>query len=64
MHSGHFNAIRQAKQLCDKLIVGVIRTEAIEARKGTPIMNLEERFSLAKACKWVDEVVIADSYDP
>ena len=30
MHSGHFNAIRQAKQLCDKLIVGVIRTEAIE----------------------------------
>jgi len=54
MHSGHYNAIRQAKQLCEKLVVGVIKTEAIEDRKGTPIMSLEERKSLVEACKWVD----------
>lgn len=28
-HSGYFNAIRQAKQLCDILVMGVISTEAI-----------------------------------
>ena len=46
MHSGHFNAIRQAKALCDTLVVGVISDEAILQNKGPFIMNLEERKEL------------------
>eukprot|EP01017_Pseudomicrothorax_dubius_P015569 TRINITY_DN1789_c0_g1_i4.p1 TRINITY_DN1789_c0_g1~~TRINITY_DN1789_c0_g1_i4.p1 ORF type:complete len:129 (-),score=28.57 TRINITY_DN1789_c0_g1_i4:628-1014(-) len=34
MHSGHFNAIRQAKQLGDVLVVGVISSKEIEINKG------------------------------
>lgn len=58
MHSGHFNALRQAKELCDTLVVGVITSDAIRKAKGPPIMTDEERLALARACKWVDEVVI------
>ncbi|CAD8187039.1 unnamed protein product [Paramecium octaurelia] len=64
MHSGHFNALRQAKELCETLVVGVIKSDAIAKAKGPPIMTDEERLALASACKWVDEVVIQETYDP
>jgi ethanolamine-phosphate cytidylyltransferase len=34
VHSGHFNALRQAKALCETLVVGVISDEAIFQNKG------------------------------
>lgn len=64
MHSGHFNALRQAKELCETLVVGVITSEAIRKAKGPPIMTDEERLALVRACKWADEVVIQETYDP
>lgn len=64
MHSGHFNAVRQAKALCDVLVVGVHSCEEIERHKGPPVMNDEERVGLVKACKWVDEVAFGTPYNP
>lgn len=32
--------------------------------KGPPILNQEERAELIRACKWVDEAVIVNSYNP
>lgn len=64
MHSGHYNALRQAKELCETLVCGVVSTEEISKRKGEPIMNLEERLILAESCKWVDEIYINAPYDP
>ena len=57
MHSGHFNAIRQAKMLGKTLVVGIHSDEEIIRNKGMPVMNNEERLAMIKACKWVDEVV-------
>jgi ethanolamine-phosphate cytidylyltransferase len=57
MHSGHFNAIRQAKMLGKTLVVGVHSDEEIMRNKGMTVMNNEERVAMVKACKWVDEVV-------
>lgn len=57
MHSGHFNAIRQAKSLGKTLVVGIHSDEEIIRNKGMPVMNNEERVAMIKACKWVDEVV-------
>ena len=34
VHSGHFNAIRQAKALCDILVVGVVCDEEVIHHKG------------------------------
>jgi len=56
VHSGHFNAIRQAKALTDILVVCVICNEEIEHHKGPPVMDLAERAEIISACRWVDEV--------
>jgi len=72
MHSGHYNALRQAKSIlpyyshcvyilgvCDVLIVGIHSNEEIERQKGPPVMRQEERYELLKHIKWIDEI----SYD-
>ena len=64
MHSGHYNAIRQAKQLTDILVVGVHSDAEILKHKGPPVMNNEERLATVRACKWVDEVVFDTPYNP
>eukprot|EP00743_Colponemidia_sp_Colp-15_P001086 GILK01001197.1.p1 GENE.GILK01001197.1~~GILK01001197.1.p1 ORF type:complete len:454 (+),score=70.73 GILK01001197.1:46-1362(+) len=56
MHSGHFNAIRQARALGDVLVVGVHSDAEITRHKGPPVMNENERYGLVEACKWVDEL--------
>lgn len=45
MHFGHANALRQAKQLGDCLIVGVHSDKDVELHKGIPVMNEEERYA-------------------
>lgn len=64
MHSGHYNALRQAKELCEILVCGVVSTDEICKRKGEPVMTLQERLILAESCKWVDEVYVDAPYDP
>jgi ethanolamine-phosphate cytidylyltransferase len=64
MHSGHYNAIRQAKCLTDILVVGVHSEKEIRKHKGPPVMSDEERLATVRACKWVDEVVFDTPYDP
>lgn len=64
MHSGHYNALRQAKSLCDVLVVGVHSDAEIMRNKGPPVMHETERLAAAKACKWADEVVFDTPYDP
>eukprot|EP01103_Thecamoeba_quadrilineata_P003223 TRINITY_DN13023_c0_g1_i1.p1 TRINITY_DN13023_c0_g1~~TRINITY_DN13023_c0_g1_i1.p1 ORF type:complete len:421 (-),score=91.69 TRINITY_DN13023_c0_g1_i1:145-1377(-) len=57
MHSGHYNAIRQAKKIADILVVGIHSDKEIEKFKGPTTMKEDERYNLLRACKWVDEVV-------
>lgn len=64
IHSGHYNAIRQAYTMCDELVVGVNSTEDITRSKGPPILNLEERSEIIRACKWVSEVAEGTQYTP
>jgi ethanolamine-phosphate cytidylyltransferase len=56
IHSGHYNAIRQAKMLGDKLIVGVNSDAEILKNKGPPVLTCKERADILRACKWCDEV--------
>jgi len=43
MHFGHANALRQAKEMCDVLVVGVHSDAEILKNKGPTAMNEEER---------------------
>lgn len=64
MHSGHYNAIRQAKQLCDVLVVGVHSDAEIAGVKGPPVMFQEERYELLRHVKWADELLFDVPYSP
>lgn len=43
VHFGHANALRQAKALGDKLIVGIHNDAEITKHKGPPVFTQEER---------------------
>lgn len=57
-HIGHLNVIRQAKALCDYLIVGVSTDELVRHDKHkNPVIPFDQRFAIVEAIKYVDEVV-------
>eukprot|EP01132_Coremiostelium_polycephalum_P007831 gene7831-9645_t len=62
MHFGHANALRQARELGDILVVGVHTDEEISKHKGPPVMNEQERYKAVRACKWADEVAEGAPY--
>lgn len=62
MHFGHANALRQARELGDILVVGVHNDEEIAFNKGPTVMNEQERYKMVRACKWADEVVEGAPY--
>ena len=44
MHSGHYNAIRQAAELSERLVVGVHSDAEIARNKGPAVMGEKERY--------------------
>ncbi|KAL5473670.1 hypothetical protein EMCRGX_G028181 [Ephydatia muelleri] len=62
VHYGHANALRQAKQMGDYLVVGVHSDAEITLHKGPPVLTEQERYKMVRAIKWVDEVVEAVPY--
>jgi len=63
MHYGHANALRQAKACGDELVVGLIPDSEIVRCKGPPVQNEEERMTMVRSVKWVDEVITGVPYD-
>ena len=63
-HIGHLNILRRAREKCDKLIVGVTTDELLKIYKNkSPIIPFEERISIVKSIKYVDEVVPQENMD-
>lgn len=63
-HIGHLNILKAAKSQCDHLIVGVTTDELSLERKGKlPIIPFDERVSIIKSIKYVDEVVPQETMD-
>lgn len=57
-HVGHLNILRQAKEKCDILIVGVSTDELVEQYKNIrPVIPFEERIAIVEAIKYVDKVI-------
>ncbi|MES2575417.1 MAG: adenylyltransferase/cytidyltransferase family protein [Bacteroidota bacterium] len=57
-HYGHLNILKQSKEICDYLIVGVSTDELIKKEKGRlPVIPFHERINVVKAIKYVDEVI-------
>ncbi len=63
-HIGHLNVLKNAKQHCDYLIVGVSTDECVQSYKNkTPIIPYEERAEIVSAIRYVDKVVPQETMD-
>lgn len=63
-HIGHLNLLKNAKQMCDYLIVGVSTDEVVVSYKHKePIIPYEERIAIVEAIRYVDEAVPQTSMD-
>ena len=63
LHSGHIEYFREAKQLGDKLVVGVNSDAWLARKKGQPFMPITERMSIIENLKMVDHCVIYNDDD-
>lgn len=63
-HIGHLNVLKNAKSLCDYLIVAVSTDELVQEYKHkTPIIPYENRKAIVEAIKYVDKVVPQTNMD-
>ena len=63
IHSGHLAYFKAAKQLGNKLIVGVNSDEWLTRKKGKAFMPFDERIEIIKGLSIVDDVISFDDSD-
>ena len=58
-HAGHIMMLKEAKNQCDYLIVGLQTDPTVDRpEKNKPIQSIFERHIQLEACKYVDEIVV------
>lgn len=57
-HIGHLNLLRNAKGMCDKLVVGVSTDELVQQYKNkSTVIPFHERIEIVRSSKFVDSVI-------
>ena len=58
-HAGHVMMMREAKSVCDHLIVGLQSDPSIDRpQKNRPVQSIVERHIQVAACRYVDEIIV------
>ena len=58
-HAGHVMMMREAKSVCDHLIVGLQSDPSIDRpQKNAPVQSIVERHIQIAACRYVDEIIV------
>ena len=58
LHAGHVIMLREAKEQCDYLLVGLQVDPSIDRKqKNSPIQTIVERYTQLKAVGYVDEII-------
>ena len=61
-HIGHLNILRNAKAMCDRLIVGVTTDELlIDYKKKEPVIPFDQRMEIVRNIKSVDVVIAQET---
>lgn len=56
-HIGHLNLLKNAKGMCDKLIVGVTVDELVSYKGKQAMIPFEDRIEIVRSIKYVDAAV-------
>lgn len=56
-HIGHLNLLKNAKGMCDKLIVGVTIDELVSYKGKRAMIPFEDRIEIVRSIKYVDAAV-------
>lgn len=62
-HVGHLNLLKNAKGMCDKLIVGVTTDDLVSYKGKHAMIPFEDRLEIVRSIKYVDAVVPQDNMD-
>lgn len=58
LHAGHIQMLREAKEHCDYLIVGLQTDPTIDRpEKNHPVQTIVERYTQLKGVKYIDEII-------
>lgn len=56
-HIGHLNLLKNAKAMCDKLVVGVTTDDLAQYKGKNPLIPFSDRAEIVRSIKYVDAVV-------
>lgn len=56
-HIGHLNLLKNAKGMCDKLVVGVTTDDLVEYKGKRSMIPFEDRIEIVRSIRYVDAAV-------
>lgn len=56
-HIGHLNLLKNAKGLCDRLVVGVSVDDLVQYKGKKALIPFEDRIEIVRSCKYVDAAI-------
>lgn len=62
-HIGHLNLLRNARAMCDKLVVGVTTDELVAYKSKKAVIPFTERMEIVRAIRFVDAVIPQETMD-
>ena len=69
LHAGHVMMLKECKEQCDYLIVGLQNDPSVTGakyrgkKKNKPVETLEERKIRLEGCRYVDEIIVYETED-
>ncbi len=62
-HIGHLNLLRNARAMCDRLIVGVTTDDLVSYKHKKAVIPFAERMEIVRSVRYVDAVIAQESLD-